>query len=114
MHLCAIPQSRGRLWLQSSSPDDPPYIDPKYYSHPQDIQTMIKAIKLILEIIENSPELKKFGFELPAEPVLPMCQNKSSTHSEHFFIVKPNSFYIFVKNIGKVDDSGLRCYNLQT
>jgi len=76
------PQSRGRLWLQSSSPDDPPYIDPKYYSHPQDIQTMIKAIKLILEIIENTPELKKFGFELPADPVFPMCQNNSSTQKD--------------------------------
>ena len=106
MHLCAIPKSRGRLWLQSSSPDDPPYIDPKYYSHPQDIQTMIKAIKLILEIINNTTELKEFGFELPAEPVLPMCQNMSSNHSENFYNVKSNSFYIFVKNRGKGDDSG--------
>ena len=114
MHLFATFQSRGRLWLQSSSPDDPPYIDPKYYSHPQDIQTMIKAIKLILEIINNTTELKEFGFELPAEPVLPMCQNMSSTQSENFYIVKSNSFYIFVKNRGKGDDSGLRCYNLQT
>ena len=106
MNLCVITKSRGRLWLQSSSPDDPPYIDPKYYSHPQDIQTMIKAIKLILEIINNTTELKEFGFELPAEPVLPMCQNMSSNQSEKFYNVKSNSFYILDKNRGKRDDSG--------
>ena len=75
------PKSRGRLWLQSSSPDDPPFIDPKYFSHPADVQTMITAIKTILAMIEITPELKKFAFELPTLPVLPMCQNLSSSHS---------------------------------
>ena len=55
------PKSRGRLWLQSADPFEPPYIDPKYYTHPDDVKTMIAGIKSILNMIENTPELKEYG-----------------------------------------------------
>ena len=58
------PKSRGHLWLQSSDPFEPPYIDPKYYTHPDDVKTMIAGIKSILNMIENTPELKEYGWKL--------------------------------------------------
>ena len=44
---------------------DPPLIDPKYLSHPDDIRTIVKAIEIIIELIEDTPELKEYGMNLP-------------------------------------------------
>ena len=44
---------------------DPPLIDPKYLTHPDDIKTIVKAIEVIIELIENTPELKEYGMDLP-------------------------------------------------
>ena len=45
------PKSRGKVYLQSSYPLDPPLIDPKYLSNPEDVQTLIQAIKIIIHLI---------------------------------------------------------------
>ena len=55
------PKSRGKIWLQSSNPLDFPLIDPKYYSHPDDVKTMVAGIKTIMNMIQNTPELKEYG-----------------------------------------------------
>ena len=55
------PKSRGKIWLQSSNPLDFPLIDPKYYSHPDDVKTMVAGIKTILNMIQNTSELKQYG-----------------------------------------------------
>jgi hypothetical protein len=38
------PQSKGTVKLQSKDPFDPPLIDPKYLTHPQDIKTFLRGI----------------------------------------------------------------------
>ncbi|MEB3175324.1 MAG: GMC oxidoreductase, partial [Cyanobacteriota bacterium] len=47
-------QSRGEVKLRSSDPLAPPTIDPKYLSHPQDLQTYLRAIELCREIAGTS------------------------------------------------------------
>ena len=37
------PKSRGHIRLRSMNAQDPPIIDPRYYSHPDDIQVMIEG-----------------------------------------------------------------------
>ena len=37
------PLSRGRISLQSSDPKDYPLIQPNYFSHPDDIKTLING-----------------------------------------------------------------------
>ena len=37
------PKSRGWIQLKSADPVDPPVIDPRYYSHPDDIQVMLEG-----------------------------------------------------------------------
>lgn len=72
------PKSRGWVRLQSSNPEHPPMINPRYFTHPEDVKTLIKAIKIIIGMIDNTPELKnEFGpFSLPNE-TFPMCQDKA-------------------------------------
>ena len=47
MHLCNLrPKSRGAVTLNSSDSHKPPVIQFNYAEHPEDIQVMIKAVKL--------------------------------------------------------------------
>ena len=55
-----LPKSFGRLWLQSTDPFDPPYIDPKYYIHPDNVKMTIVGIKNCLKMNENAPELQEY------------------------------------------------------
>jgi len=42
------PKSRGQIRLKSTDPEDHPLIDPRYYSHPNDIQVMMEGEKRFL------------------------------------------------------------------
>jgi choline dehydrogenase len=44
------PKSRGRLRLTSAGPGGPLAIDPNYFGHPDDMKTMIHAVRLCREI----------------------------------------------------------------
>lgn len=79
------PKSRGWVRLQSSNPDDPPLINPRYLTHPDDVQTLVNAIKIIIGMIDNTPELKQdfAPFALPNE-TLPMCQNEDLFSDEYW------------------------------
>ena len=46
------PMSRGCVTLQSANPQDPPLIDPKYLSHPDDLQTLIKGTQMAYDILQ--------------------------------------------------------------
>lgn len=37
------PKSRGFVKLRSSNPDDAPLIDPRYYSHPDDLKVIVEG-----------------------------------------------------------------------
>jgi choline dehydrogenase len=48
------PQSRGEVTLASSNPLDEPLIDPKFLSHPDDLQHNIDGVKLAREVLASS------------------------------------------------------------
>ncbi len=51
LHVCdLLPKSRGRIGLESADPLASPLIDPKYFDHPDDMKTMIAAVKLARKI----------------------------------------------------------------
>lgn len=45
------PKSRGTIRLRSASAVDPPVIQPNYLTHPDDLKGLVKAVLLILKMI---------------------------------------------------------------
>ena len=55
-HSCLLrPKSRGEVTLKSSDPFDDPSIDPKFLSHPDDMQDMIDGYKKMMEVLNTEP-----------------------------------------------------------
>ncbi|MBS0508473.1 MAG: GMC family oxidoreductase N-terminal domain-containing protein [Proteobacteria bacterium] len=50
------PQSRGELRLASSDTRDAPLIDPRYFSHPDDMPRLVRGVQMSLPIM-NAPAL---------------------------------------------------------
>ncbi|THU95508.1 GMC oxidoreductase [Dendrothele bispora CBS 962.96] len=57
------PLSQGRLYINSSSPLDPPVIDPNYFSHPADITVFRQGIKVARMIGATAPLSVSLGTE---------------------------------------------------
>ena len=58
-HVCLLrPESRGSVSLKSKDPGARPVIDPNFYDHPDDLETMVKAFKITQRIME-APALKQ-------------------------------------------------------
>ncbi|RWR99240.1 glucose dehydrogenase (acceptor)-like protein 3, partial [Dinothrombium tinctorium] len=66
------PKSRGFIKLRSTSPYDPPIIDPKYLTHPDDILAMVDAMKISIAV-GLTPAYRKFGSRL-FERGIPGCE----------------------------------------
>ena len=49
------PKSRGSLTLQSAKPTDAPRIDPAYYQHPEDLETMVRGTQMGFDIMQAQP-----------------------------------------------------------
>jgi len=47
------PNSRGRVGLRSSDPDDQPLIDPNHLSDPRDLETLLTAVKKMRKAMEQ-------------------------------------------------------------
>jgi choline dehydrogenase-like flavoprotein len=45
------PRSKGHIELQSADPDQPPLIDPKYFSDPEDLEVMVKGMKIARKVL---------------------------------------------------------------
>ncbi|MFT3928334.1 MAG: GMC family oxidoreductase [Myxococcales bacterium] len=61
------PKSRGRLSLASRDPKLQAHIDPGYFTHPEDMETMIRGVKLGRRIAQAEPLAKWGNF-----PLLPL------------------------------------------
>jgi choline dehydrogenase len=48
------PKSRGSLTLTSAKPTDAPRIDPAYYQHPEDLETMVRGTQMGFDIMEDA------------------------------------------------------------
>ncbi|RWS25608.1 uncharacterized protein B4U80_11265 [Leptotrombidium deliense] len=75
------PKSRGLIKLRSTSPYDPPIIDPKYLTHPDDIMAMVDAMKICIAI-GLTPAYRKFGTQL-FERVMPGCESYAMLSDEY-------------------------------
>jgi choline dehydrogenase-like flavoprotein len=65
-HSCALrPKSRGMLHLASADPREAPLIDPGFLSAPEDLDTMVRAFKLVRRIFAQ-PAFAPFGGADPA------------------------------------------------
>ena len=62
------PKSRGKVLLRSRNPEDPPVIQPNYFSDPLDMQRMIRAINFSLSL-GSDPEFRRFGARFYDEPI---------------------------------------------
>lgn len=63
------PKSRGYLKLKSNNPRDPPLMYANYLTAPEDIATLIDAIKMILRLGETNVLKNQWGFQLDTTPV---------------------------------------------
>lgn len=64
----AHPFSRGTVHISSPSPSDPPAIDPRYLSHPMDVEILARHLRFIPTIAETQPLaslVKEGGRRLP-------------------------------------------------
>lgn len=53
IHMCELrPKSRGRIGLNTPDPLAPPMIDPNYLDHPDDMETMLRGVKICRQISE--------------------------------------------------------------
>lgn len=66
------PKSRGFLRLRSRNPYHHPIIDPKYFSHPEDIMTMVDGMRIAIQV-GHSPAFAKFGSHL-IQSIFPGCE----------------------------------------
>lgn len=57
------PKSRGFVKLRTTNPYDPPIIDPRYLTHPDDILAVVDAMKISIAV-GFAPVFKKFGAQL--------------------------------------------------
>ncbi|GFT23859.1 glucose dehydrogenase [Nephila pilipes] len=76
------PKSRGTVTLRSASPYDPPVIDPKYFSDPSDLDTLVDGMKQCKEFSESEP-FKKIGTKL-ISTVYPGCENLVNDDDKYF------------------------------
>jgi len=61
--LLARPKSVGELKLASPDTRVAPLIDPRYFSHPYDMETMVKGVQIALDIM-NSPAFDRYRGEM--------------------------------------------------
>lgn len=60
-HVCLLrPKSVGTVKIASKDPNDDPIIDPNFLSHEDDMKTLIKGYKKMMEIMNTEP-LSKFN-----------------------------------------------------
>lgn len=66
------PKSRGYIKLRSSNPYDPPIIDPRYFTHPDDIRVVVDAMKISIAV-GLTPPYRKYNSRL-YETIFPGCE----------------------------------------
>ncbi|XP_031629084.1 glucose dehydrogenase [FAD, quinone]-like [Contarinia nasturtii] len=66
------PKSRGRLSLKSKNPFQPPKMEPNYLSHSDDLNTLVKGVKLVHKLGEST-SFQKYGSRLNRQP-FPGCE----------------------------------------
>jgi len=64
------PKSKGKITLRSKNPFEPPLIQPNYLTNPQDLETLLAAVKISRQILQQQAFDKFRGEEtLPGSNV---------------------------------------------
>jgi choline dehydrogenase-like flavoprotein len=58
------PRSRGEVRLQSTSPWDPPLLDPKYLTEDGDLDLLVEAVEVAFQLVNNSKRLQEHKFQV--------------------------------------------------
>ncbi|XP_064107282.1 glucose dehydrogenase [FAD, quinone]-like [Macrobrachium nipponense] len=91
------PKSRGTIHLRSKDPFDLPVIDPKYFSSPEDIDTLIRGIEMAIKIGKSPPFSKHLGAKLYTEPLEGCKEHRfgSKPYWACFILNMASTFYHF-------------------
>lgn len=76
------PKSKGHLELRSARPLDYPKLYGNYLTHPQDVATMIAAIRYIIRMVETEP-FQKYGATLHRKKY-PNCKQYDFDSDEYW------------------------------
>ncbi|XP_052076058.1 glucose dehydrogenase [FAD, quinone]-like [Mytilus californianus] len=69
------PRSKGYLRLSSKSPFSSPFIDPRYLSHPEDIEDFVRGIRF-MRLLEQTESWKSIGATLVRQDVPGHCSEQ--------------------------------------
>jgi hypothetical protein len=61
------PRSRGEVRLQSTSPWDPPLLDPKYLTEEEDLDLLVEAVQTAFQLVNSSKRLQEHKFQVVKE-----------------------------------------------
>ncbi|TCO64975.1 GMC family oxidoreductase [Actinocrispum wychmicini] len=99
------PASRGRLRLRSANPEWRPLIDPAYYDDPQDMDTMVAGLRVLMEIGER-PALARYL----DKPFLPESLDRTDAELAQHVREQTQTLYhpVGTCSIGTVVDEDLK------
>ena len=64
------PRSSGYLTLKSANPYDKPIIDPNYFAHPDDLESMAEAMIMSFILGTSAPFREKYK-AIPSDRIIP-------------------------------------------
>ncbi|KAF2368328.1 Glucose-methanol-choline oxidoreductase C-terminal [Trinorchestia longiramus] len=80
--MISVPKSRGSVTLRSRNPRDAPLIDPNFFSDPEDVEIMTRAIKFSLAL-GNTSAFAEIGAKF-YDKTLPGCE-ETVKHSDEYW-----------------------------
>ncbi|KAL8828191.1 MAG: hypothetical protein Q9191_002730 [Dirinaria sp. TL-2023a] len=111
------PFSRGSVHIASTDPADRPDVDPRYFSHPLDVEIVARHLQYLDVIVATEPLaslLKKDGRRIPADVDLKSLEAAKKLTELAFTTYHPcGTCSMMPRETGGVVDQELRVYGLK-